>query len=248
MVYTATAPTSNPVKSMESPEEAVQIGEVLNVCIVEDNDSYRNSIELLIKTTTNLSLTGSYPHCEALLRKNVTFSVDSYPDVLLLDINFKRSEKRTHMTGIEGLAKIKAKFTGVAVLMLTDYDAADYIFNALQQGASGYLHKSSSVKDITDAITMASRGGMILPPAIASKMRVLFQGVDVSSEQALSKREMEIVELMAKGQSRKDIAKTLYISPNTVDSHLNKIYQKLHVSTGTAAIAKIYGARSPLKS
>ncbi len=248
MVYASATSTTNYVSPASDLPETPTNDKLLNVCLVEDNETYRESIEHLIKSVPTLYHAGSFPNCEALLRKNATFKEDRYPDVILLDITFQRTGKRERLSGIEGLEAIRKKLPRVPIVMLTDHDEASYIFNALQRGASGYLHKSSGVQEIIDAIYMADRGGMVIPPVIAAKMRVLFQGVDVTSEKALTKREMEIVELMAKGLSRKDIAEALYISPNTVDSHLNKIYQKLHVSTGTEAIAKIYGAKSPIDS
>lgn len=248
MSYATTTATSKQPLLMENAIQSPGVERTLSVCVVEDNAQYRDSIENLIEATPNMNLSGSFPHCEALLRKTTKFDEKTIPDVILLDICFKRTGKRHRKTGIEGIPEIKLKLPEVPILMLTDYDAADYIFTALQRGASGYLHKSSDIQDIIYAIRMADRGGMVIPPAVASKVLQLFQGVDLSSEQALSKREMEVVELMAKGRSRKEIAELLFISPNTVDSHLNKIYQKLHVSTGNEAIAKIFGARSPLSS
>ena len=221
--------------------------ERLNVWVVEDNETYRESIEQVISATKDLKLAASFENCETLLKKLKRISISDYPHVLLLDIMFVSNTKKAKMSGIEAIQKIKAVMPDTPIVMLTDYDATDYIFNALQRGASGYLHKTSRSKDIQDAIRMASRGGMVVPPAVASRLLGVFQNADVKSEKALSKRELEIIELMAAGKSRKLIAEALFISPNTVDSHLNKIYQKLHVTTGTEAIAKIYGARTPLQ-
>lgn len=248
MSYATTTASSKQLVLMENAIQTPDIEQTLSVCVVEDNAQYRDSIENLIEATPNMSLSGSFPHCEALLRKTTTFDETTFPDVILLDICFQRTGKRHRKTGIEGIPDIKQKLPDVPILMLTDYDAADYIFAALQRGASGYLHKSADIQDIIYAIRMAKRGGMVIPPAVASKVLQLFRGVDRSNEEALSKREMEVVELMAKGRSRKEIAELLFISPNTVDSHLNKIYHKLHVSTGNEAIAKIFGARPPMGS
>ena len=218
----------------------------LNVWIVEDSEIYRNSIEQVIDATKDLRLTASFNHCEALLTKYTFFSETDFPDVILLDIMLN-SVHKNKMTGLEGIAEIKKCLPAVPIVMLTGHDAPDLIFRALRSGASGYLNKSSSSTDIQDAIRMASRGGLLVPPAVATKLLLNFQEADIASEKALTRRELEVVELMAKGKSRKMIGEALFISPNTVDSHLNKIYNKLHVTTGTEAIAKIYGARSPLR-
>ncbi len=219
----------------------------LNIWIVEDNPAYRKSIGSILEATDDLRLTGVFENCEQLLKKYSTYKDSEYPDVLLLDITFQSSTKKGKMSGIEGIEKIKPCLPGVTIVMLSDHDAPEYIFKALKQGAFGYLHKKSKMRDILAGIRMASRGGMVVPPTIARQFLGVFQEVDTESEDSLTSRELEIVELMAKGKSRKGIAEALFISPNTVDSHLNKIYQKLHVSTGMEAMAKIYGARSPLR-
>lgn len=218
----------------------------LKIWIVEDDPRYRRSIELVLAATDDLHLKASFEHCEQLIKQFPSFGFSELPDVMLLDIMFKSTTKKAKMSGIDGIKEIKALLPNTPIVMLTDYDAPEYIFKALQKGASGYLHKKSRMQDIQDAIRMASRGGMVVPPTVAIRLLGVFQGADTRGEESLTARELEIVELMAKGYSRKRIASALYISPNTVDSHLNKIYQKLHVTTGMEAMAKIFGARTPL--
>lgn len=218
----------------------------LNIWIVEDDELYRNKVEQVLNVTDDLRLTANFPNCETLLRKYNFYSDTDSPDVVILDINLSQKGKKV-MTGIEGIAKIKEALPKTPIVMLTGEDETDFIFQAFRRGANGYLNKSCSATEIQDAIRMAKRGGMSIPPAVATKVLLLFQGAEVKSEKDLTKRELEIVELMANGKSRKEIATELFISPNTVDSHLNKIYQKLHVSTGTEAVAKIYKDRSPLE-
>ncbi len=219
----------------------------IKVWVVEDSEVYRKSIELVIEATEDLRITGVFDYCETLLKKHTHYTIDEYPDVILLDIMFETSARKKKMSGIEGITEIKKRFPNTPILMLTDSDDSDYIFQALQRGASGFLYKTTRSKHIQDAVRMAHLGGMVVPPTVAPRLLSNFKEVDVDKEKSLTKREMQIIELMADGKSRKNIADELFISPNTVDSHLNKIYQKLGVSTGTEAIAKIYGARSPLR-
>ncbi|MFK7848824.1 MAG: response regulator [Rhodothermales bacterium] len=240
-ILTLQSPQPNAAEIMPSDYKT------LNIWLVEDDKLYRNTVEQVINATEDLRVTADFHNCETLLKRHSFFSETDFPDVIILDINFSPKGKKEYMSGIDGIEEIKKKLSGTPIVMLTDNDESDFIFRAFQRGASGYLNKSATTNDILDAIRMAKRGGMIIPPAVAVKVMRLFQGVEVESEKALTKREMEIVELMAKGRSRKKIATELFISPNTVDSHLNKIYQKLHVSTGNEAIAKIYGSRSPLE-
>lgn len=238
---------SNPTSLATAVDPITMDTESIKVWIIEDNEAYRNSIELVIDAAKDLHVTGSFDYCESLIKKHSHYSFDEYPDVILLDINFISSGRKAKMTGIEGIQEIKKKFPKTPILMLTDSDESSYIFQALQRGASGFLYKTTRTRDIQDAVRMAYRGGIVVPPTVASKLLMNFQEVDVESENSLTKRERQIIELMAHGKTRKSIADELFISPNTVDSHLNKIYQKLGVSTGTEAVAKIYGARSPLR-
>ena len=242
-MFALTLQPSQPISS----ETMETDNRTLNIWIVEDSKLYRNKVEQVLNATNDLRLTGDFLNCEALLRKHNFFSDTDRPDVIVLDVHLSRDGKRKVMTGIEGIAKIKKAMPGIPIVMLTGEDDTDFVFRAFRQGASGYLNKSAKATDIQDAIRMAHRGGMIFPPAVAAKVMILFQGTNAGSDEELTKREMEIVELMANGRIRREIATDLFISPNTVDSHLNKIYQKLHVSTGTEAVAKVYKGRSPLE-
>jgi DNA-binding NarL/FixJ family response regulator len=154
------------------------------------------------------------------------------PDVALMDIELRDGA----IDGIEGITLLKDHWPETAVVMFTIHDTAERIFAALRAGASGYLTKPSPVDDMVRAIREAHRGGMPMPPSVARKVRHFFAGSD--HDYNLTEREVEILTWMEKGAKQKEIAKALYLSHHTVDSHLRNIYQKLHVRSGIQAVAK----------
>ena len=157
------------------------------------------------------------------------------PDVVLMDISLPG------MSGIEATARLKEKQPEVDVIMLTVFDDNDKIFDALQAGASGYLLKNASPDDLCRAIFDVRAGGAPMSAEIARLVVEAFHRPTSSeSIQAfnLSKRETEIVQLVAKGMANKEIAADLTISVETVRVHLKHIYEKLHVRSRTEAAMK----------
>jgi DNA-binding NarL/FixJ family response regulator len=157
------------------------------------------------------------------------------PDVVLMDIILPG------MTGIEATAQLKEKYPEMEVIILTAYDDHDKIFDALKAGASGYLLKNASPEELRRAILNVRAGGAPMSAEIA---RLVVQALhrppaNKSGEVLkLSKRETEIVELVAKGLANKEIAANLSISVETVRVHLKHIYEKLHVRSRTEAAMK----------
>ena len=215
----------------------------IGVWIVEDNQRYREGLQRVIEKTSGLHCSGTFTNCEEVLETIVQDDHWEYPGVVLMDITFNQPGRADHISGIDGIAHLKAHFPDVPIVMLTGHDSTEYIFQAFKSGASGYLHKKARMDDIIDAIRVAHRGGMLTPPAVASKMLGFFREADPRWECPLSDRELQIVELMAQGKKRKEMANELYLSTNTIDSHLSNIYQKLHVKNGMQAVAKVYGSR-----
>ena len=214
----------------------------IEVWIVEDNREYREGLLRVIGKIADIRCVGTFAHCEEAL---ATISQDEnwrYPDVVLMDIMFNQPGRNDHMSGIEAITHLKTRLPDVPIVMLTGYDATKFIFDAFKNGASGYLHKKARMKDITDAIRMAHRGGMLTPPSVAAKMLNFFKQTDSNPELQLSDRELEVVKAMGEGKKRKEIAEALFISVNTVDTHLSNIYRKLHVKNGMQAVAKVYGS------
>ncbi|MBI3191043.1 MAG: response regulator transcription factor, partial [Pedosphaera parvula] len=145
-----------------------------------------------------------------------------------------------NMSGIDCVRKLKEIMPSVQILMLTMYEDSDQIFNSLTAGASGYLLKRTPPAKILDAIKEVRNGASPMSGKIARIVVQYFHKVTAAApdKEKLSKREEEILELLAKGYRYKEIADSLSISFDTVRSHLRNIYEKLHVSSRTEAVVK----------
>jgi DNA-binding NarL/FixJ family response regulator len=144
------------------------------------------------------------------------------------------------MSGVECTRKLKEICPAVQILILTVYEDNDRIFGALKAGACGYLLKRADPTDILDAIREVKQGGSPMSSQIARRVVQSFMETapDPSKDASLSQREEEILQLLAKGYSTKEIADNSSISVNTVRTHLQHIYEKLHVRSRTEAVLK----------
>ncbi len=147
------------------------------------------------------------------------------PDVALLDI------RMPGMDGVSVAQKVKAEGLSTATIMLTSYDAQQYVMASLRAGARGFVLKTVSPKELTAAIATVSKGGLYLDPEVASVMGER----DFDPEQ-LTAREREVLLLAAKGLSSKEVASRLFISERTVQTHLASIYDKLGSKNKTEAL------------
>lgn len=156
------------------------------------------------------------------------------PDVVLMDINLPG------MNGIQCVAQLKARLPRLQVLMLTTYEDTKLIFDSLRAGASGYLLKNMSPAEVVQAVEQVHAGGAPMSMAIARKVVEHFQRIPqpASEVERLSKREQEILALLAKGYLNKEIADQLNIAVGTVRVHLHTVYEKLHVQSRTQAVVK----------
>lgn len=202
------------------------------IAIVEDNTGVRESLAVLINGTTGFRCIGAFPNGEAALKQLPR----DWPDIILMDINLPQ------MSGIECVAKLKAIKSSVHVIMLTVHVDSELIFKSLKAGAGGYLIKQSSPAEILDALGDVLRGGAPMTNTIARKVVLFFQEKSSPDETAsLTKRELEILNHLAKGYQYKEIADLLAINMLTVRTHIHHIYEKLHVRSRTEAVVKFLG-------
>lgn len=204
----------------------------INVCIIEDDRETRESLVELLNGAPRLRCVGDYPAGEPALRSIPA----KKPDVALVDINLPG------MSGIECVAKLKELMPALEVLMLTTYEDNDLIFNSLRAGAKGYLLKKMAPTELIEAIGQVHAGGAPMPMQIARKVVQYFQGLGATASEVekLSPREQEILALLAKGAYYKEIADALKISISTVRTHIQHIYEKLHVQSRTDAARKYF--------
>ncbi|MEO8148749.1 MAG: response regulator transcription factor [Bacteroidia bacterium] len=203
----------------------------IRITIFDDNDSLRDSITMLLEDAEDLEPVGSFAHCRDVIR-NIQ---QTQPDVVIMDIDMPG------MNGIEGVKLIRKNFTKVQILMQTVFEDNEKVFSAIKAGANGYILKNAPSNDILEAIREVYTGGAPMTPSIAKKVLMHFQAdpsVPVKEDYHLSAREAEVLALLVQGCSYKMIADKLFITYATVRAHMTKIYEKLHVSSMTEAVAK----------
>jgi DNA-binding NarL/FixJ family response regulator len=202
----------------------------ISVSIVEDNPGTRENLVELLKRHANLRCLNAYGSGEAALagipREN--------PDVALVDIHLPG------MSGIELVAKLKLRLPALQMLILTSYEQSRLIFDALRAGASGYLLKKSIPAELVQSIELVQGGGAPMSVQVARQVVDYFHQIakPASDMEKLTKREQEVLGLLARGFLYKEISDQLAICLPTVKSHLKQIYEKLHVQTRTEAAVK----------
>ncbi len=205
---------------------------MLKVVVVEDSDSIREGLKILIDGTEGYSCIGVFSDSETMLKNIVKLN----PDVLLMDLGLPG------MGGIEGIKKVKALLPDLTILVLTVYEENDLVFEAICAGASGYLVKKTPPSKLLEAIQEAHDGGAPMSSHIARKVFDFFQTkklpITSKSTYALTAREKEILSGLVEGHNFKSIADSLFISIETVRYHFRNIYKKLHVHSQSEAVAK----------
>jgi len=159
------------------------------------------------------------------------------PDVVLMDIDMPESN------GIEGVKQIKEAKPQTAVIMYTVFEDDEKLFACLCAGANGYLLKKTPPARLFDAIEEVVEGGAPMSSSIARKVLDSFNQKKQTQQYDLSPREIDVLHLLVKGHSTKIIAEKLFVSFETVRTHLKNIYNKLHVNCGKEAIAKVLKER-----
>lgn len=211
-------------------------GQPIRVALFDDNKDLRDMFRLLVDAQSDMVCVAVHPDLSQLMR-----DIDAArPDVIVMDIQMPG------MNGIEGVRAIKARHQAAQILMQTVFDDDDKVFDAICAGASGYILKTAPVEEITAAIRAAHAGGAPMTPAIAMKVLSRFRAnetVTSTENFGLSDREKEVLTLLVKGRSYKMIADELGISYHTVDSHMRKIYEKLHVRSNAEAVSKAVSKR-----
>jgi DNA-binding NarL/FixJ family response regulator len=160
-------------------------------------------------------------------KEAVALTGELRPDVVLMDL------RMPEMDGVTAIGHIKAEYPKTQILVLTTYESDADILRAIETGATGYLLKDAPPEELFGAIRVAAKGESPLAPTVASR---LMQRMRDADEEALSTREIEVLELVARGTSNKDIAKELWVSETTVKSHMLHIFDKLGVTDRTAAV------------
>jgi DNA-binding NarL/FixJ family response regulator len=200
------------------------------VAIVEDNPSIRRSLREWVDSAPGHRCVCACGDAETALKELPRLK----PDVVLMDIHLPGE------SGIACTARLKSMMPELQVIVVTVYRDRDLLFQALKAGASGYLLKRSSPEELLRAISEVRSGGAPMTGEIARMVVETFQKpvTETPHLAELSPREMELLDLVAKGLTNKEIAPKLNISYDTVRAHLRRIYEKLHVRCRTEAVMK----------
>ncbi|SIT02514.1 response regulator [Belliella pelovolcani] len=208
---------------------------MIKLLIYEDNPLLREGLTMLIDGSEGFQVLGSFKNCS-----NVVHEVGSFkPDVILMDIDMPV------VNGIEGLKLVRQHNTEVSILMLTVFDDNKNIFEALQNGANGYILKKTPPAKLLEYIQEAATGGAPMTASVASQVLKMFAQINIPSDNDynLSEREKQVLQLLVKGYSYKLIAAEMFIAIDTVRSHIKKVYEKLHVNSKSEAVAKAFKDR-----
>jgi len=202
----------------------------ISVAIVEDNRSFREKLANYLNETSGYHCACACDSAEDALK----IIPRLVPDVVLMDLHLPS------MSGVECIRRLKDLCPSVRILVLTVYEDNDRIFGALKSGASGYLLKRADPGDILRAIEEVKMGGAPMSSQIACRVVESFRESprDQIKSEKLSQREEEILKELCKGYSSREIGENLSISVTTVNTHLQHIYEKLHVRSRTEAVLK----------
>jgi DNA-binding NarL/FixJ family response regulator len=204
--------------------------ETIRIAVVEDDKTVREGLQMLLNGSPGFSCVATYGNGEDAVAGLPAVK----PDVALMDINLPG------ISGIECILALKEQKIPIQFIMLTVFEDSDDIFHSLSAGASGYLLKQTPPAKLLEAIQDVYRGGSPMSGEIARKVVQSFQHPlpDYAAANGLTKREDEILSYLVKGYFYKEIAGELFISVETVRTHIRNIYEKLQVRTRSEAILK----------
>lgn len=211
--------------------------ETIRVAIVDDQAMVRQGFGALLDAQEDISVVGSAAdgsEAVQLVRR-------ARPDVVLMDIRMPQ------MNGLDATRAI-LEMPGLAhprIIMLTTFDADEYVFSALQAGASGFLLKDATAEDLIAAVRIVADGGALLAPSITSKLIADYASRPVLRDNSavlspLTERELEVMKLIASGQSNAEIAETLFLSEQTVKTHVSRVLGKLALRDRTQIVIAAY--------
>jgi len=208
----------------------------IRILLIEDHPEYREVIELAVNKEPDMELFAQFGSAEAALHRLQERPCRVEPDIILLDLHLPG------MSGLEALPLLGQASPSAKIIILTQSDRESDVLRAITLGAAGYLLKAASRRAIIDGIRMVMAGGASLDAGVARFILKTLQAhlPKKSTEHQLSKREMEILTLLAEGLMQKEIALKLNISNTTVVTHINHIYLKLNVTNAPAAINKAH--------
>ncbi len=224
---------------------------MIRVLLVDDQTLIRQGIRMLLSTESDIQVVGEAANGHEALHQVEALS----PDVVLMDV------RMPELDGVSATREIVTLRPNLGVIILTTFDDEEYIFEGLRAGARGYLLKDISSDEMADAVRIVARGGALIQPSITRKVLSEFTRLSASDVQpstpgpqktqvkpgseassntveALTERELEVLQAIASGFSNREIAEKLFISEGTVKNHVSNLISKLNVRDRTQALIK----------
>ncbi|MFC2036190.1 response regulator [Chloroflexota bacterium] len=209
--------------------------DMIKVLVVDDHSLFRRGIAAVLVQQEGMEIVGEASDGLEAIEK----AVKTAPDVILMDLNMP------HCSGLEAIQALQAEMPQVNILVLTVSEMEADLFAAMKFGARGYLLKKAEPEELTHAILHIAQGGAIVSPLMATKLLTEFKDLTLGQERepeeeasaVLSPREGEVLQLVAQGSTNKEIGDSLFISENTVKTHLRSIMEKLHLANRSQAAA-----------
>lgn len=211
----------------------------MRVLVVDDHELFRRGLTMLLGVEPGIEVVGEASDGA----EGTELAVSSAPDVVLLDVRMPKQ------SGIEACVAIKAASPTTKIVMLTVSDEEADLYEAVKNGASGYLLKDSSIEEVAQGIRVVAEGQSLISPSMAAKLIDEFKTMsrpDRSQGPALklTERELDVLRLVAKGLSNRDVAHRLAISENTVKNHVRNMLEKLQLHSRMEAV--MYAVREKL--
>lgn len=205
---------------------------MIRIVLADDHEIVRSGLKMLIESAPDMKVVGEAADGE----QAYELVAREKPDILLMDISMPPGQ-----SGLVACGRIAQDHPNTRIIVVTMFAEPEYLYFTLQGGAAGYLLKNSSSEELVSAIRMVQGGGTYIhPKMVESLTRQLFsssgEGEDVSYKQ-LTTRELEILQLLAKGHTNKEISEKIYLSIKTVEAHRSKIYAKLGFKTRADLVA-----------
>ena len=208
--------------------------ETVKVLIVDDHSLFRRGIADVLSSADDLKVVGEAVNGLEGIEK----ARQLMPDVILMDLNMP------NCSGLEAIQALQVEIPEINVLILTVSEMEEDLFTSIKYGAKGYLLKNAEPDELIQAIYHVARGESIILPLMATKLLTEFQNLSSGKKKksdedttGLSPREKEVLQLVAKGATNREIADSLFISENTVKTHLQNIMEKLHLANRSQAAA-----------
>ena len=206
----------------------------IRVMIVDDHPVVRNGLIGMFEGEAGFEVVGDATNGAEAVRRAGALA----PDVILMDL------RMPEMDGVTAIATLAATASPARILVLTTYDTDSDVLSAIEAGATGYLLKDAPPAELFRAVRSAASGEAVLSPSVATRvvgqMRGAGGSVPSPAGEPISARELEVLELVARGASNRDAAARLFISEATVKTHLMHIYSKLGVNDRAAAVAEAF--------